>query len=121
MDRKIGLPPSGSTMGNNALRIKNKLFAASSMTNLRPHSSTQNSVACRGFISRRERPDAAHIITLIRQNKVSAAVIVVGTSALVSTLRWKLSEIPRRAADLRISGTKGLVSKGRQQLSELPR
>ena len=27
--RKIGLPPSGSTIGNSALRIKNRLFAAS--------------------------------------------------------------------------------------------
>ncbi len=27
--RKIGLPPSGSTMGNKALRIRNRLFAAS--------------------------------------------------------------------------------------------
>jgi hypothetical protein len=27
--RKIGLPPSGSTIGNSALRIRNRLFAAS--------------------------------------------------------------------------------------------
>jgi hypothetical protein len=27
--RKIGLPPSGSTIGNRALRIRNRLFAAS--------------------------------------------------------------------------------------------
>ena len=27
--RKIGLPPSGSTMGNKALRIRNRLFTAS--------------------------------------------------------------------------------------------
>src|SRR5258708_28283540 len=30
--RKIGLPPSGSTIGNSALRISSRLFAASSMT-----------------------------------------------------------------------------------------
>src|ERR1700676_5566753 len=30
--RKIGLPPNGSTMGNSALRIKNRLFAASTTT-----------------------------------------------------------------------------------------
>jgi hypothetical protein len=30
--RKMGLPPSGSTMGNSALRTRNKLFAASAMT-----------------------------------------------------------------------------------------
>src|ERR1700722_11618450 len=94
MDRKIGLPPSGSTMGNNALRIKNKLFAASTMTNLQPSSSAQNSAARSGFISRRDRADAAHIITLIRQNNVSATVIVIGTRVLVSTPRWEFSEIP---------------------------
>src|ERR1700688_2176143 len=29
--RKIGLPPNGSTMGNSALRIRNRFFAASIM------------------------------------------------------------------------------------------
>jgi hypothetical protein len=29
MTRKIGLPPNGSTIGNSALRIRNRLFAAS--------------------------------------------------------------------------------------------
>jgi hypothetical protein len=32
MARKIGLPPSGSTMGNSALRIRKRLFAASTTT-----------------------------------------------------------------------------------------
>jgi len=32
MARKIGLPPSGSTMGNNALRIRKRFFAASTTT-----------------------------------------------------------------------------------------
>ena len=32
MARKIGLPPSGSTIGNSALRIRNRLFAASTRT-----------------------------------------------------------------------------------------
>src|ERR1035441_1586669 len=32
--RKMGLPPSGSTMGNSALRTRNKLFAASAMTSI---------------------------------------------------------------------------------------
>jgi hypothetical protein len=35
MARKIGLPPSGSTIGNSALRIRNRLFAASSKIFLR--------------------------------------------------------------------------------------
>src|SRR6202795_1163111 len=30
--RKIGLPPSGSTMGNSALRIRKRFFAASTTT-----------------------------------------------------------------------------------------
>jgi hypothetical protein len=30
--RKIGLPPSGSTMGNNALRISSRFLTASIMT-----------------------------------------------------------------------------------------
>src|SRR2546427_12680375 len=29
--RKMGLPPSGSTIGNSALRIRKRLFAASTM------------------------------------------------------------------------------------------
>src|ERR1700731_3049295 len=99
MDRKIGLPPSGSTMGNNALRIKNKLFAASTMTNLRPSSSAQNSAARRGFISRRERADADHIITLNRQNTLSG-VNAFGTNVLVATRRRRLSGILMRAAGL---------------------
>jgi hypothetical protein len=33
--RKIGLPPSGSIIGNSALRIKNRLFAASIKSVLR--------------------------------------------------------------------------------------
>ena len=32
MLRKMGLPPSGSTIGNSALRIRNRLFAASTTT-----------------------------------------------------------------------------------------
>jgi hypothetical protein len=31
MARKIGLPPSGSTIGNNAVRNRNRLFAASTI------------------------------------------------------------------------------------------
>jgi hypothetical protein len=34
--RKIGLPPSGSTIGNSALRIRNRLFAASTKMFLQP-------------------------------------------------------------------------------------
>src|ERR1700688_3778807 len=96
MDRKIGLPPSGSTMGNNALRIKNKLFAASTMTNLRPSSSAQNSAARSGFISRRERADAAHIITLNRQNTLRG-VNAFGTKVLIATRQQRLPGIPARA------------------------
>jgi hypothetical protein len=32
MARKFGLPPSGSTMGNSALRIRKRFFAASTTT-----------------------------------------------------------------------------------------
>src|SRR6202035_5249696 len=60
MDKKTGLPPSGSTMGNNALRIKNKLFAASTMTNLQPHSHRYSAQ-----VSRAEHAIAAHIITSV--------------------------------------------------------
>src|ERR1700732_4262348 len=95
MDRKIGLPPSGSTMGNKALSIKNKLFAASTMTNLRSHSRALGS-----FISRCERANAAHIITLNRQNRLTA-VNALGTRVLVSTLRQQFSEILTRCADQR--------------------
>jgi hypothetical protein len=34
--RKIGLPPRGSTIGNKALRIRNRLFAASTKIFLQP-------------------------------------------------------------------------------------
>src|ERR1700676_3756391 len=93
MDRKIGLPPSGSTMGNKALRIKNKLFAASTMTNLPSHSPALSS-----YLSRCERANAAHIITLNRQNRLTAASAI-GPRVLVSMLRRQFSEILMRAAD----------------------
>src|ERR1700676_4998150 len=108
MDRKIGLPPSGSTMGNNALRIKNKLFAASTMTNLQPHSpaasnaapnsAAQNCAVRHSLVSRRECADAAHIITLIRQNKMRA-VDVFAARVLAAKPRWRCSEILQLAAD----------------------
>src|ERR1700692_1839935 len=92
MDRKTGLPPSGSTMRNKALRIKNKLFAASTMTNLRSQSRAPSS-----FISRCEHANAAHIITLNRQNRLRA-VNAFETKVLVSTLRQQFSEILTRVA-----------------------
>src|ERR1700693_5150552 len=100
MDRKTGLPPSGSTMGNNALRIKNRLFAASTMTNLHPHIPALNTPAPSSFVSHHERANAPHIITLIRQIKV-AAVNVSGTKGLVSTGRQRLPEILRHSVALR--------------------
>src|ERR1700688_4093374 len=110
MDRKIGLPPSGSTMGNNALRIKNKLFAASTMTNLQPHSpapnyavphrAATNSATQHSGVSRREAANTAHIITLNRQNTLSG-VNAFETKVLVATRRRRLSGILTRVAGLR--------------------
>src|SRR6195256_1166266 len=97
MDRKIGLPPSGSTMGNKALRIKNKLFTASTMINLRSHA---HSTAPSAFLSRCECANAAHIITLNRQNRLTAANSF-ETKVLVSIAPQRFSEILTRAADLR--------------------
>src|ERR1700686_4463717 len=121
MDRKTGLPPSGSTMGNNALRIKNKLFAASTMTNLQPHSpapnhAAQDCVMQHGLLSRREPANAAHIITLNRQNTLSV-VDVLGTMVPASTPRWQLPETLTRPTDLQVFGTKGWVSTMRWRLS----
>src|ERR1700730_5198045 len=104
MDKKTGLPPSGSTMGNNALRIKNKLFAASTMINLRSHSPAPSR-----FNSRRERRNAAHIITLNRQNRMTA-LIALGTKGLASARRQRFSEILTRAADTQVFRTKVLVA-----------
>src|ERR1700730_6047820 len=97
MDRKIGLPPSGSTMGNKALRIKNKLFTASTTTNLRSHA---HSPAPSAFLSRCECAYAAHIITLNRQNRLTAASTF-ETKVLVSIARQRFATILTRAADLR--------------------
>src|ERR1700675_2371661 len=122
MDRKTGLPPSGSTMGNNALRIKNKLFAASTMTNLQPHSpapnhAAQDCVMQHGLLSRREPANAAHIITLNRQNTLSV-VDVVGTMVPASTPQQRLSGNLARAANTKVSGIEVLASTPRWQLPE---
>src|ERR1700731_539930 len=106
MDRKIGLPPSGSTMGNNALRIKNKLFAASTMTNLQPHSPAPNyavphraapsSATQHNGVSRSEPANTAHIITLVL--KIFAAVVkrIVNEKSVTTPL---FSRFPVPAAD----------------------
>jgi hypothetical protein len=46
--RKIGLPPKGSTIGNSALRIRNRLLAASTTTFLQVWFLTHDRAAIRG-------------------------------------------------------------------------
>ena len=71
-----------------------------------------------GLISRREPANAAHIITLIRQNKVRA-VDVFGTMVPASTPQQRLSENAARAADTKVSETEVLASTPRRQLPEI--
>jgi hypothetical protein len=96
--------------------MKNKLFAASTMKNLRPHSPAQNSATQNNLVSRSEGSNAAHIITLNRQNNVSA-LNVFGTKVLAATRRQRFTGIPKRVADTQFFGTKRLASTRRWRLS----
>src|ERR1700736_17456 len=102
MDRKTGLPPSGSIMGNNALRIKNKLFTASAMTNLRPSASLQKRATQGRFISPCEGAAVAHIITLVPQ------LFVIGLKP--NEPATLLSRLKRRPTKRRATEPRRLIS-----------
>jgi type IV secretory pathway VirB10-like protein len=72
------------------------------MTILQPYELVKNAQNACG--SPRECADAPHIITSIRQNKVRAAVIVLGIEVLAATPWWQLSRILARPADTQVFG-----------------